>query len=64
MRCHQLAQSIEHAINTGALAPEVANTNPFSCHRSPKMSAGNVRRDFRRALALVPGIDHLDVDTP
>jgi integrase len=29
----------------------------FATSVGTKMSAGNVRRDFRRALALVPGID-------
>ena len=39
----------------GGAARSGARTRAAS--RVTKMAAGNVRRDFRRALALVPGID-------
>jgi integrase len=51
----QRAQQLADRLRAGDRWQE--NGLVFATSVGTKMSAGNVRRDFRRALALVPGID-------
>jgi hypothetical protein len=51
----QRAQQLADRLRAGDRWQE--NGLAFATSVGTKMSAGNVRRDFRRALALVPGID-------
>jgi integrase len=51
----QRAQQLADRLRVGDRWQE--NGLVFATSVGTKMSAGNVRRDFRRALALVPGID-------